>query len=320
MNFRLKLREPVAKGVRRIGLGQIDQAMAALAREDRDAGIHEARKCFKRVRALLDMSRPALSEKIYRCENRRFRDLGRVLAGPRDVHVMRQTLERLQQQRDLSEAGGVPSALRAWLETWRAQVKPDAGGGRSSEAQAALADARDAFAGLHLRSDGIAPLVEGFQNIYADGRKTMRLAYRNGVEDEIFHEWRKHVQRHWRHLQLFRNAWPEEFAPRIDLASELSELIGVDHDLAVLIAFIRRNRAILGARGQVAALIRAAEAEQSMLRKTARPRGERLYALPPKAMAQMLETNWKVSRTLAKETRAERPTSNRQNVVTLAQP
>ena len=318
MPYRLKLREPVAKGVRRIGLGQIDRAAAALGREDSDAGIHEARKCFKRVRALLDMSRPALSEKAYRRENRRFRDLGRALAGPRDVHVMRQTLERLQQQRDLSAAGGVPSALRAWLASWRASTaNSDAG---LEEARAALGIAREAFADLRVRAHGVAPLVEGLGDTYAGGRRAMGSAYRKGAADEAFHEWRKHVQRHWRQLQLLRNAWPETIAPRIALASELSEMIGADHDLAVLIGFIRRNRAILGAGDHVAALIRAAEAEQVLLREAARPRGERLYALAPKAMAHMLATNWTVARALARETRADGSASNRHNVVTLAQP
>lgn len=319
MRYRLKLREPVEKGVRRIGLGQIDQAAAALAREDRDTGIHEARKCFKRLRALLDMSRPALSDKVYRRENRRFRDLGRTLAGPRDIHVMCQTVERLQQQRDLSEAGSVPSALRAWLASWRAPTGLHADAGRIGEAQAALADARDAFTGLRVRCDGITPLVEGFRDIYAGGRKVMTLAYRDGVSDEPFHEWRKHVQRHWRQLQLLQNAWPEAIAPRIEVASELSDIIGADHDLAVLIAFIRRNRAILGAREEVAVVIRAAEAEQATLREAARPRGARLYALPPKAMAQMVEANWAVARILSREVRADKTAPDRQNVVTLSQ-
>jgi len=186
-------------------------------------------------------------------------------------------------------------------------------------AQDVLAEARAAFEALSVRADGLAPLAEGFREIYAGGRKAMRHAYRAGVDDEAFHEWRKHVQRHWRQLQLMRNAWPEAIAPRINLASELSDIIGLDHDLAVLIAFIRRNRAILGARGEVKALVQAARDEQVGLRAAAHLRGQRLYDLPPRAMARMIETNWAVAQAMAVETPDAASASPKANVVALAQ-
>jgi len=319
MRYRLQLDEPIADGVRRIGVGQIDRATNALAEADRDKGIHEARKCFKRIRALLDMSRPALSEQVYRRENRRFRDLGRALAGARDVHVMRQTLERLQQQRDLGEAGRAPAALRAWLDATRAAIIPAHGEMATAQARETLGEARAAFEALPVRADGLTPLAEGFRQIYAGGRKAMKHAYRTGVDDDAFHEWRKHVQRHWRHLQLMRSAWPETIAPRIALASELSDIIGLDHDIAVLIAFIRHNRAILGARGEVKALVQAAQDEQVGLRAAAHLRGQRLYDLPPRAMARMIEANWAVAQAMAGETRDADTASPQANVVTLAQ-
>jgi len=318
MRYRLKLDEPVADGVRRIGVGQIDRATSALAEADRDKGIHEARKAFKRIRALLDMARPALSEKAFRCENRRFRDLGRALAGARDIHVMRQTLERLRQQRDLAEAGRAPAALRTWLDANRATIIPAHGEMAMGQARETLGEARAAFETLPIGADGLTPLAEGFREIYAGGRKAMKHAYRAGVDDEAFHEWRKHVQRHRRHLQLMRKAWPEAIAPRIDLASELSDIIGLDHDLAVLIAFIRRNRAILGARGEVKAVVRAARDEQAVLRAAAHLRGRRLYDLPPRAMARMIEANWGVARAMAGEIRDADTASPKANVVALA--
>jgi len=292
MRYRLKLDEPIAEGVRRAGVGQIDRAAGMLARDDHDTGIHEARKCFKRVRALLDMSRPALKPKAYKHENRRFRDLGRALAGPRDIHVMGQTLDKLAQQKDLSDARDVPSALRVWLDHKRAQVVPVDGDAAMAQAREVLSEARDAFAGLCVDAQDIGPLAAGIREVYAGGRKTMKHAYRDGVHDEVFHEWRKHVQRHWRQLQLVRDAWPELITPRVDLASELSDLIGEDHDLAVLIDFVWKNRAILGRREEVEALIGAARARQAELRQAAHIRGCRLYALPPKGLAEMVTAYW----------------------------
>ncbi len=310
MRYRLNLDEPIDEGVRRVGIGQIDRAAKQLARNDCDTGIHEARKCFKRVRALLDMARPALKPKLYRRENRRFRDMGRALAGARDVAVMRQTLDKLADERDLTAAGEVPSALRVWLNAKRAQLAPVDGDAALRQAQAALAEARDAFAALPIKAEGFVPLVAGMRDIYAGGRKMMDRAYRQG-DDETFHDWRKHVQRHWRQLQLVRDVWPEVITPHIDLASELSDLIGEDHDLSVLVAFVRKNRAILGRRDAVDALIGIARARQMALRKAAFARGRRLYALPPKGLADMLTVYWTTAPEIA-ETGAD--------VDTLAEP
>jgi CHAD domain-containing protein len=315
MPYRLKLDEPVVEGVRRIGVAQIDRAAKELARNDRDKGIHEARKSFKRIRALLDASRPALKPKIYRRENRRFRDLGRALAGPRDMHVMRQTLAKLAEQRGLGAAGEVPSALGAWLDAKQMQIGTPDSDAAVARAQEALAEAREAFANLPAKATDITPLIAGLSETYAGGRKAMKRAYRAGADDETFHDWRKNVQRHWRHLQLMRNAWPDVITPRITLASELSKLIGEDHDLSVLIAFVQSNRAILGAPAQVKALIEAARDKQAALRAAAHLRGRRLYALPPGAMARMIQINWEV----APEMRTADTCADRANVVTLAQ-
>lgn len=315
--YRLNLDEPIAEGVRRVGIGQIDRAAKQLARNDRDTGIHEARKCFKRIRALLDMARPALKPKVYKRENRRFRDVGRLLAGARDIHVMRQTLDKLAAQRDLSAAGGVPSALRVWLDAKRARIVPVDGDAGMREAQRVLAEARDDFAALPVKGDTVAPLAAGLRDIYAGGRKSMNEACRQG-DDETFHEWRKGVQRHWRQLQLVRNAWPEVITPRIDLASELSDLIGEDHDLSVLIGFVRQNRAILGPRKAVNALIDTAQARQVALREAAFARGRRLYALPPGALEEALTAYWRTALEMAEAQADTTPLADPAKVVNIA--
>jgi len=316
MRYRLKPDEPVADGVRRIALAQIDQVTRMLGEADRETGIHEARKCFKRVRALLDATRPALRKKDYRRENRRFRDLGRALAGARDTHVMRQTLDKLGAHCDLSEAGSVPSALRTWVDGDRALAEP-ANDEATSEAHVSLALARERFAALPIAADDIAPLLEGMCTTYAGGRKAMEHAYRKGVDDEAFHEWRKHVQRHWRHLQLLRLAWPEGLRPRIGLASELSDVIGDDHDLGVLIEFIERNEVMLGQADEAAVLIDHARARQAELRAAAHWRGLRLYALPRKALAKTLMAYWASAKEIEASTPSDKPLEGGTKVVRL---
>src|SRR5215467_10608697 len=97
MTYRFKLQEPIGQAVRRVGLEQIEIATAKLAGTDDVAtAIHDARRCLKRLRALLRLVEPGLAEGLYRREAARLAGIGRLLAGARDLHVMRQTLSKLE--------------------------------------------------------------------------------------------------------------------------------------------------------------------------------------------------------------------------------
>jgi CHAD domain-containing protein len=72
--YRLRAQEDAADGVRRIARGQTDLAVEHLDESSGDgAAIHEARKAFKRLRALVRLSRDALGDEVYRRENAAFR-------------------------------------------------------------------------------------------------------------------------------------------------------------------------------------------------------------------------------------------------------
>jgi hypothetical protein len=62
---------------------------------DRDEGVHNARKGFKRIRAALRLVRDEIGEDIYKRENICFWDCSRLLAGARDSFVMVETLDAL---------------------------------------------------------------------------------------------------------------------------------------------------------------------------------------------------------------------------------
>ena len=71
MAYRFKLQEPIAQEVRRVALEQIDIAEEKLAsKDDVASAIHDARRCLKRLRALIRLVRPALGEDVYRRESR----------------------------------------------------------------------------------------------------------------------------------------------------------------------------------------------------------------------------------------------------------
>lgn len=237
MPYRLKRRESKPEGVHRIACEQIDRALAELGEETPASGeaIHQARKRFKKLRALLRMLKPRLERRIYKAHNRRLRAMAHALAGKRDADVMLQTLDGLQQT--LRDNGQDPefTGLREVLRARRAaRGHKDSGSTEPPELGVAdeLADLREQISRWSLRETGFDLAGPGFRKIYKRGRKALRRA-RKHPGDRQFHDWRKRVKDHWYHNRLLQYLWPVPMRTRADELKRLSDLLGDDHDLAV---------------------------------------------------------------------------------------
>lgn len=307
MAYRFKLNEPVDKGLQRIAEEQIDLAIEHLrSGDDRVAAIHEARKCLKRLRALMKLLRPAFEGDGYRRENQRFRDIARLLSGTRDSDVLRATAQRF--------ADGGPAKVRkaalalvARAEAAReAAAEQDNGGGPVEEAIAALVAARKELDDLKLRSNGFGSLRRGLEKNYRDGRRAMMAAY-DEHHDEAFHEWRKAVQAHWRHMGLLERVWPEVMGARAVLAKETADLLGEDHDIYMLIAKAMAATENASKPVDNRDLIAIARQRQQEIRRQLAAKGEALYAEPAAEFADRIGHYWhaaKAARRLARRTAA----------------
>jgi CHAD domain-containing protein len=297
MTYRLKVDEPIAKGVCRIGLEQIGIARARLARlDDVAAAIHDTRRCLKRLRALLRLICPALPHSTYKREANRLAGIGRLLAGARDQQVMRETLQRLS---DRFEA--LPKRIAKQLDRLMANGT-GANGSRLSSAERrqalqSLDKGRVFFARVEDRDLTIEHVAAGLERAYKRARRAFHDAYQKPT-DEAFHEWRKAVQQHWRHIQLMSGSWPEVMSGRADEAKELSRLLGTDHDLHVLLAFATaRGKAVLSSE-ELATLTTMCRSLQGELRAAARPRGARLFAEPAKDLTGRIGLYWQAAQEL----------------------
>ena len=296
MAYRFKLTESVAAGASRIGLEQIDSAQARLAsRENSAAAIHDARRCLKRLRALLRLVRSALPERVYRREATRLVNIGRLLADARDQHVMQQTLAKLE-----SRFGPLPNGASSKLAKLLANGSGVAHSGARERRQAleGLEHARTFFTRLARRPFTFEHIAAGVERSYRRARRGFREAYESPA-GEVFHEWRKAVQQHWRHMQLISRAWPEVLGGRASEAKELSRLLGDDHDIEVFLAFVaERGKAVLS-EDELEALTKLCHSLQQELRQEARPRGARLFAEPASNMRERMEFYWSAARDLS---------------------
>ncbi len=295
MAFRFRLREPIVKDFRRIGAEQIERALGQLsAGVDIPKEVHEARKCLKRVRALLRLGREGLGEEVFQAENTRFRTIAGRLSSARDDHVVIETLVQLEATADDDEArAALRRARAAILQTRTAEDTA----GRAvdpatlSEVQAELTCALEGFRDLKLSPKGAPTLVAGLVRVYRRGRKGLLTAYATG-NDEDFHTLRKAVQAHWRHMALLTRLWPQMFSARVEAARELSQILGDDHDLALLKTRIAALDAEALSDVENDALLALILARQDMLRRLAKPRGIMLFAAPPKAHGRWIAALW----------------------------
>jgi AraC-like DNA-binding protein len=296
MSFRLELDEPIGRGLRRIAREQLGRAEKRLADSHDPTTVHEVRKSLKRVRALLRLVRLGIGEHAFKSENARYRDIGRLLSGARDRHVMLETLAALEARSAVT--GKVAGDVRAVLSEPVADgaVNGAAVGDPFGEVGKRLTQGRRALDRVLVQIDGFEPIEVGIARNMKAARRNFAAAFAEQT-DEAFHEWRKTVQHHWRQMLLLSRAWPAYMTARAHLARDLSQMVGEDHDHGVLSQFVTAETRIdRRAAREVAA---ACTARQRAIRAHARPLGARLLAEGPNGLARRVALYWEGARVAA---------------------
>jgi len=292
--YRLRRGEDAGDGVRRVARGQLDLAGERLEAGtgmcgDLDGAVHETRKAFKRLRALVRVGRDALGDEAYRRENTIFRDAGRRLSSARDAAVMVQTLDDLgaRYRDELGDGAfaGLRDALASEAETASKALSDDRA--TVDGVQGTLEAARRRVGGWPLPEDGgLAMLEPGFARIYRRGRRALKAA-RKDPDTESLHELRKRAKDLWHAAQVLRPAAPKRMKQLARRAHALSDVVGEDHDLAVLRAAARERHATL-APGELALLERLIARRRRRLQRKALAQGRRVYARKPARLAKLV--------------------------------
>lgn len=301
MSYRLEPQRSVHQSVRKIASSQIEDLLAEHGKgEASPVAVHEARKVLKRLRALLSLIRQGIDDDHLAQEKQRLRAIAGTLAGARDAHVMIETATSLRSAAMPKSCEPTASALMTLLEARRGAKEGAANAAETRLPVDALQEARAALKALPLGDVGFSEVLSGFVKTYGRGRKLHAEAAEGGADSEAFHELRKQVQQHWRHLQLLSNAWPKALRPQIALAHELAEILGRDHDIAVLAAFVREHGDQLGPPKCVEAYLAECAATQDQLREHAGVLATRLYAEKPKALGERIKIYWETAKAIGK--------------------
>ena len=288
--YRLELGETPKQGISRVARSELDLTIGLLeAAPNGDGGaeaVHEARKALKRLRALLRVSRPVLDDSRYRRENVILRDAGRELSATRDAQVLLETLDSLCSRFGDELPPKTWSRLRAELARGAEAAKTN-GPSSFDGVLDVLSDARTRVSHWPLPNEnGRVPLADGFEQVYRRGRKARRHAQAEPSAENL-HELRKRAKDLWHAAQLLEPVCPARFKRLAKDAHRLSNLLGDDHDLSVLLDFAHRHPELVDP-GELELLQKVVELRGASLRRQGLECAAGLYRRKPKRTLERL--------------------------------
>jgi len=279
MSFRLDIHQRPSESVAATIDAELEAAIASLEVTDptaRPDAVHDARKRLKKARSALRLVRGDLGNRTARRLNAELRDVAASLSDRRDADVLAETVDELHER----FAGQVPAATFDVLRDRLARQVPAAAAGADADRIARLNAVREAVRDAHFDRVTWTTVLAGIDRSYRRGRRAYRTSPHASTGE--LHDLRKRAKDLWYHHRLLRDAHPTVVGAYAKDAHALADLLGDDHDLAVLAERVERgvltdapidDNAVLG-------LIARRRVE---LQAEAMPIARRLYAEPPEA-------------------------------------
>jgi CHAD domain-containing protein len=280
--------------LRRVARAQVDRALAELELDDPHEAVHAVRKRGKKLRALLRLVREDVPE-LYEPENLAIRDAARRLAGVRDAAVALETFEGLLAS--FGDEVTVEDLRPVWegLVDRRAAVAEDAGLEASLGAvREELEELRSRIDRWDVHGDGFDVLAGGLAKTYGRCRDRLADAAADPTTASL-HEWRKRVKYHRYHLKLVHEAWPQVLGAHRQQLHELSDLLGDDHDLALLRTTLHADPQRFGGAAVVATCTAILDRRRAQLQADAHTLGHRCFAEPTDAFVGRVRCYWAVA-------------------------
>jgi hypothetical protein len=217
MTFHLLRDEPIPEGLRRIAheqigmaLDEIDDVALPLPKK-----VHFLRKRCKKMRGLLRLAQPLMGV-AFETEDRRFRDVGKLLAAHRDTQVRAKTVESLVGSATETGTGG-EALSRETLD----------------ESRQLLGTSFEAVPAWPLPLYGFVDIGPGFARTYRKCVDAWTDVCRE-PKDEYFHRLRKWTKYHWYHIRILERMNKPALRKRRRRLHKLQLVLGNAHDFYLL--------------------------------------------------------------------------------------
>lgn len=312
MGYYLENQESFPEGIRRIGLELNNAAIDALANDDEamHEGIHEARRCFKRLRSLFELIRDVTGKSHYREGNDFYRSLARELEGLRDISSLIEAVELLRGHFGEVVRTEAFDSLSALLQEEKDALQKGLAEGNNNVERVIqeLQRGRDHFVALPLCENCLDEVLHGLYRQYKAGFRLFQKNLNTPTVQDM-HDWRKRVKHLWYMHELLQKAWPKVFKAYLKSFKELGDALGDYHDLALL----KEKFKDFGGRfpDDSRRLLHAIAQEQlERLHHHALQLGRRLFAEKPDAFAQRMRNilrSWEIKGLHGKKSRNNTP-------------
>jgi len=288
MGFRLKLREPLPDGLKRVFREQVQSALELCRHPAKQRGVtvHEVRKHLKKLRAALRLTVAEVGKIQHARENRCVREIGRLVSDLRDAQVRLQTLIQLRDETAKDPGENHFSRIEELLSLERESFSA-AFDGWQKQAIPKLERVEERLSKWPLERISWSQICGAVEKIYKRGQRGLAKTIKKPVP-ENFHAWRKRVKDLWyqlRILQPLNRVVLEKIAADEEV---LGELLGREHDFDFLLARLENEGGDEALHNELVQLQKLIRKRGSKLRRDALELGRRFYAEPSKAFAKRI--------------------------------
>ncbi|MCF6367859.1 CHAD domain-containing protein [Rhizobium halophilum] len=298
MAFRIRPDRPFTQEFRSVAEHQLRQAIHFL--EDQPEGpheaVHDARKKFKRVRALYRLIQSDAKEFRAR-ENARVRDTAKTLSVVRDATALVETVDYLAAQAGSpEESAALEFASKALIER-RDRIAHEESDlpAKMAAAVQSCHEAIGALQELHLDDSPrrtASRLAKAWRKQLSRAAADLVVCGEGG-DAEHFHDLRKVGQTYWMHLALLSDLWSSAMRAKQREAKALVDLLGHEHDLSVLTQVVNENPDLFGDSETLARVIGAIITHQQELRREALEQAKLVFADDADTEAARIALLWK---------------------------
>lgn len=289
MSFHLKRRPSLARQLKKILHGELQEARNSLARSSPDKEeVHQARVALKKTRAVLGLLRKALEDQFDRWDDP-LREAAHHLAELRDADVTQDTLVLLAGKYPTLMNQRIVREVRRGLESRQRNVRRHTSGSLS-RARAALKQADGSLPEAVGRSASRKEIFDGIVLSYRRARRAFTYLTPD-AGSPAFHQWRRRLKIHWYQMRLLEDldAGPRHRAAALN---GVEELLGVDHNLALLRELLLASPARYGSAWGVTVVLGCIAQAQHGLRIDALKSGKTVFEARPSEFGRTLKGWW----------------------------
>ena len=278
MVYSFKQPHSIEEQFRSIADYQIGEGLAALESSEANRAdiVHDVRKRCKKLRGLIRLVGPSFAG--YKEENAVFKQVGHLFDDLRDAKVMEDTYDLLinpcAEQIDLQAFANIRRELTILRDNLSTHAEWES---RKVQAMGLLIAARERAQEWSLSAEGWDALHGGVAKTYGRARKARSKARKN-PSGPNHHEWRKQAKYHLCHASLLKRAFPKMMKLHTSLLQDLTDELGVHHDIHVFGELLDRKHETFGDEASLAIVRDLADRKSALFEDRVARSGARLFA------------------------------------------